>query len=87
MAVVFWNEVYRQYEGKWRAPSAIMDLVAQWVNSRIVEHEDLTNPERNWLMNIDFLVACDTVRLKYHGRQQSKNNNADCQKLTTSSGT
>jgi hypothetical protein len=36
----------------------------------------LTNPKRNRLLNIDFLAACDTtVRLKYHGKQQSKNNN------------
>ena len=84
MAVVFWKEVYRQYQGKWRAPSAIMDPVGRCVNSRIVEHEDLTNPERNWLMNIGFLAARDAVRLKYHGRQQSKNNNDDRQKLTRS---
>ena len=65
MAVVFWKEVYRQYQGKWRAPSAIMDPAAWCVNLRIV-HEDLTNPERNWLMNIGFLATCDAVRLKYH---------------------
>jgi hypothetical protein len=61
MAVVFWKEVYRQYQGKWRAPSAIMDPVARCVNSRIVEHEGLTNPECNWLMNIGFLAVRDAV--------------------------
>jgi hypothetical protein len=40
MVVVFWKEVYRQYQREWRAPSAIMDPVAGHVNSRILERKN-----------------------------------------------
>jgi hypothetical protein len=30
------------------------------------------------LLNLDFLVSRDTVRLKYHKKQPSKNNNSAC---------
>jgi len=52
-----------------------VDPADEYVNSRISERWDSQIFKRNSLPNLDFLESCDTVRLKYHQKQPSKNNN------------
>jgi len=74
MAVVFSKEVCRQYQRKLRAPNSIVDPAVKHVNSRIVDNDGSQIQKCNSLLNLNFLETCDTVRLKYHQKQRSKNN-------------
>jgi hypothetical protein len=55
MAVVFLEEVRRQYLCKWRAPDCMVYPAAGYVNSRIVERKDPQTPKRNSLPILNFL--------------------------------
>jgi hypothetical protein len=62
MAVVFLEGGCRQYQCKWRALNSIVDPIAGYVNSRIVQREDYKSPKSNSLLNLDFLACaalCD----------------------------
>jgi len=49
----FLKEVRRQYQCKWRAPNAIVDPAAEYVNPRI-ERKDSEILKRNSLLNLGF---------------------------------
>jgi hypothetical protein len=57
----FWKEICRQYRCEWRTPDFIVDPIAGYVNSRIVERKDLQITKRNSLPNLDFLESRETV--------------------------
>jgi len=76
MAVVFWKEVCRQYQLQ-MASTELNRGPRRRVCQFALSNAKTRKSQTQFVAESLFLGSCDAVRLKYHQRQLSKNNNGD----------